>query len=254
MSNKKQIQPDGWEIKDRHYFLTGNKNPLTCTIPSKHTRKHPLLYFNETTGAQEELRYATNMASCFVSEQQGEVTMGHINFTNGVLMVPKELQNLQKMLSIYHPLSGQFFREHDKLAVAQDQLYDIELEIHALNAAQQMDIDQAEAILRVELGSQVTKMGSKEIKRDLLMFAKRNPKLFIDLANDENVILRNFAIRAVELGIITLSPDQRTFLWATNKKKLVTVPFDQNPYSEFAAFLKTDEGLEVYKSIEKKLK
>ena len=180
--------------------------------------------------------------------------MGHITFKDGVLMVKKEYQTLQKLLSIYHPLSGHLFKEHDNVAVAQDELYDLELEIHALNAAQQMDIEQAEAILRVELGSQVNTMASKEIKRDLLLFARKNPQLFIDLANDENVILRNFGIRAVELGIITLSPDQRTFLWASNKKKLVTVPFDQNPYSEFAAFLKTDEGVEVYKSIEKKLK
>lgn len=77
------------------------------------------------------------------------------------------------MLSIYHPLSGHLFKEHDNVAVAQDELYDLELEIHALNAAQQMDIEQAEAILRVELGSQVNTMASKEIKRDLLLFARK---------------------------------------------------------------------------------
>ena len=42
-------------------------------------------------------------------------------------------------------------------------------------------------------------MSSKELKRDLLMFAKRNPALFIELANDENVHLRNVAIRALKL-------------------------------------------------------
>ena len=37
-------------------------------------------------------------------------------------------------------------------------------------------------------------------------------------------------------------------------KNLMTVPFDENPYSAMAAFFKTDEGVEVFKSIEKKLK
>ena len=74
-----------------------------------------------------------------------------------------------------------------------------------------MDIDHAEAILRVEIGSKVTKMSSKELKRDLLLFAKMNPGLFLDLANDENVQLRNFAIQATEAGIIRLSDDQRYF-------------------------------------------
>ena len=123
-----------------------------------------------------------------------------------------------------------------------------------LNIAIQMDVDQAEAILRVEQGSSVTEMSSKELKRDLLLFAKHNPKLFVDLANDENVVLRNFAIRARENGIISLSDDQRTFSWASNGRKLMNVPFDENPYSAMAAWFKTDEGIEVYKSIDKKLK
>ena len=117
-----------------------------------------------------------------------------------------------------------------------------------------VEIDQAEAILRVEIGSKVSEMSSKEIRRDLLLFARNNPSLFIELANDENVQLRNLAIRAVELGIMTLSQDQRTFNWASNNKKLMTIPFDENPYSAMAAFFKTDEGIEVFKSIEKKIK
>jgi hypothetical protein len=97
-------------------------------------------------------------------------------------------------------------------------------------------------------------MSSKEIKRDLLLLARNNPSLFIELANDDNVQLRNIAIRAVEASIIKLSPDNRTFHWGENNRKLMTVPFDENPYSAMAAFFKTDEGIEVFKSIEKKLK
>jgi hypothetical protein len=108
--------------------------------------------------------------------------------------------------------------------------------------------------MRVEVGSEVSKMSTKELKRDLLLFAKANPELFIELSNDENVELRNYGIRATEYGIIKLADDQRTFHWASNGRKLMTVPFDENPYSALAAWFKTDEGLEVYKSIDKKLK
>jgi len=78
--------------------------------------------------------------------------------------------------------------------------------------------------------------------------------LFLELAQDENVELRNFGIRAVEARIISLSSDQRSFSWASNGRKLMNVPFDENPYSALAAWFKTDEGVEVYKSIQKKLK
>ena len=243
-----------WEIKDRTYYLRGAHSPLTYTLASRHTSKYPLLWFDNETGEQKEIRYATNQNSPFVDEQKGEATLGHVMFTNGTLFVPKEKQNLQKLLSLYHPGLNKKYAEFDAVLVAEDELDDLELQIEALNAAVSIDIDQAEAILRVEIGSKVSSMSSKEIKRDLILFARKNPGLFLDLANDENVQLRNFAIKASELGIIKLSQDQRTFMWGTNNAKLMTVPFDENPYSAMAAFFKTDEGVEVFKSVEKKLK
>jgi hypothetical protein len=251
---KVKVEPakPSWEIKDRTYILKGSFTPLTLTLPSRHSARFPLLWFDEETGEQKELRYATNQNSPLVEEQKGESTLGHVMFKNGTLFVPKQKQNLQKLLSIYHPaLNGKYY-EFSKVEKANDDLVYLEMEIEALNAAKSMDIDQAEAILRVEVGSEVSKMTSREIKRDLMMFAKRNPDLFIDLANDENVQLRNFAIKATEAAIIKLSADQRTFVWASNGKKLMTVPFDEHPYSAMAAFFKTDEGLEIFKSIEKK--
>ena len=243
-----------WEIKDRTYLISESEVPLTYTLQGKHTLRYPLLWFNKETGNQEEIRYATNQNSPLVSEQKGQATLGHIMFLNGVLNVPKEKQNLQKLLSIYHPGLNIKYTEFDPTMEAEDDLDYLELEVEAMNAAFDMDIDVAEAIVRVEVGSRVNKMSSKEIKRDLLLMARRNPGLFLELANDDNVPLRNLAIRASESGIIRLSQDQRTFHWGENDRKLMTVPFDENPYSAMAAFFKTDEGIGIFKSIEKKLK
>ncbi len=249
---QKENKTPKWEIKDRIYLLNDRRRPLTYTIQSAHHHRSNLLYFDEELGEQRELRYATNQASPFKDEQKGEATLGHIMFVNGELKVSKQHQNLQKLLSLYHPGLNRKYYEFNPVAIATDELDDIELEVDALVAARSMDIDQMEAILRVEVGSEVSKMKSKEIKRDLMFFAKENPSLFLDLANDENVMLRNFAIQATEAGVIKLLEDQRTFVWASNNKKFMTVPFDEHPYSAMAAFFKTDEGLEIYKSIEKK--
>ena len=250
----KEIEKDTWEIKDRFYHLLNGKSPLTFRLNSKHSSRKPLMYFDEEKGYNRELRYATNMKSPFVDEQTGSATLGHIVFEDGVLMVPKSDVALQKMLSLYHPNRNKLYSEKDDVQEATDDLDYLELEIEALNAAMTMDIDQAEAILRVEQGSSVSKMSSKELKRDLMLFARSNPSLFIELANDENVELRNFGIKAVEANIIILSSDNRNFLWASNNRKIMTVPYDEHPYSALAAFFKTDEGLEIYKNIEKRLK
>tara|TARA_R110001592_G_scaffold5408_4_gene29781 strand:- start:12278 stop:13030 length:753 start_codon:yes stop_codon:yes gene_type:complete len=242
-----------WEIKDRNYYLLNNKSPLTYTLRSKHTRRFPLLHFDEAKGYQRELRYASNQRSVFTDEQDGMSTLEHVVFKDGILHVPKEKQSLQKLLSIYHPDLNKKFSELDRVQNAEDEIDWIEAEFEAISLARQLDLEHCEAILRVEQGSKVSGMSSKEIKRDLLIFAKRSPILFLELANDDNVELRNFSIKAAEAQIIKLSQDQRTFAWASNGKKLMTVPFEENPFSAFGAWLKTDEGIEVYKSIKKKL-
>jgi hypothetical protein len=184
---------------------------------------------------------------------KGDQRLSHIIFRAGALFVPKEETILQKMLSIYHPHKDKVFYEHKPAEVAESQIDVLELEIEALMLAKDLDIDMAEAVMRVELGSRVSKMSSKELKRDLLLYAKNNPELFLELVNDDNVQLRNFGIKATELNIIKLSSDQRHFMWGSNNRKLMTVPFDEHPYSALASWFKTDEGMEVYTNIEKQL-
>ena len=239
---------DTWEIKDRFYLLKGNDKPL-----SKLLKGCDIHWFDEEKGYERELKYCSNQRTCFVDEMVGDQRLEHIIFRNGVLNVPKNKTVLQKLLSLYHPGKDKIFYEHKPAAIAANEIDVLEMEIEALNAAQNLDIDMAEAVMRVEIGSKVSGMSSKELKRDLLLYAKRNPELFLELVNDDNVQLRNFGIKATEMGILKLSSDQRTFSWGSNDRKLMNVPFDEHPYSALAAWFKTDEGMEIYSNIEKRL-
>ena len=242
-----------WEIKDRTYVIKGSNQPPLVSIQAKHNSKKPLLWFDEEKGYNRELRYATNQKSPFVDEQTGYATLGHIYFRNGSLTVPKEKQALQKLLSIYHPKKDSTYTELTPIKDAVEEVDMIELQIEALNLAKSLDIDDLEAVLRVEFGNKVSKMSTKELKRDGLLYARNYPAAFIELANDDNVHLRNIGVKAVENNIIKLSDDNRQFLWS-NGRKLFTVPFEENPYSALAAWFKTDDGMEVLKAIEKKIK
>ncbi len=239
---------DGWEIKDRIYYLTKGSTPLTYSIKSSNIH-----WFDEEKGYERELKYCQNQKTCFVDEMKGEQRLEHIIFRNGMLIVEKEKTVLQKLLSLYHPDRNVIFYEEKPVAAAMNEIAWLEIEIEALNAARNIDIDMAEAIMRVEKGSEVSEMSSKELKRDLLLFARNNPVLFLELAADDNVQLRNFGIKATEMGILKLSSDQRTFSWGSNDRKLMNVPFDEHPYSALAAWFKTDEGMEIYSNIEKRL-
>jgi len=237
-----------WEIKDRMYLLKGGKKPLSRSIKSA-----GVFYFDKEKGYERELKYCQNQRTPFVDEMKGDQRLEHIVFRSGSLFVEKEKTTLQKLLSLYHPHKGILYEEYIPSAIAEEEIDVLEMQVDALMAAKNIDIDMAEAIMRVEKGSNVSKMSSKELRRDLLVFARNNPKLFLELADDENVMLRNFGIKAVESGILRLSSDQRNFLWGSNGRKLMVIPFDEHPYTALAHWFKTDEGMEIYSNIEKRL-
>ena len=249
---KKEVKPqppkNKWELKDRIYYLKGRKKPLSYSIRSSN-----LFWFDEEKGYEREIKYCQNQRTCFVDEMKGEQRLEHIIFRDGVLFVQKEKSTIQKFLSLYHPHRNTLYYEHKPIEVAELQIDRLETEADAIVVARQMDIDLAEAIMRVEKGSEVNKLSSKELKRDLLLFARNNPDLFLELANDDNVQLRNFGIKAVEEGIIKLSNDQRYFMWGSTDRKIMTVPFDEHPYTALAHWFKTDEGMEIYQNIEKRM-
>ena len=95
---KSEPEKDKWEIKDRVYYLTKNKRPLSCSIKAA-----DIYYFDEDLGYERELKYCQNQKTCFVDEMKGDQRLEHIVFRSGALFVPKNKQTLQKLLSLYHP-------------------------------------------------------------------------------------------------------------------------------------------------------
>ena len=246
---RERLKPTNeWEIKDRIYFLKGGKKPLSRSIKAA-----GIYYFDKEKGYERELKYCQNQKTSFVDDMKGDQRLEHIIFRSGSLFVPKEQTVLQKLLSLYHPDRNVMYEEYKPSAIAADEIDILNIQVDALIAARNIDIDMAEAIMRVEKGSDVSNLSSKELKRDLLVFARNNPKLFLELADDENVMLRNFGIKAVESGVLRLSSDQRNFMWGSNGRKLMTIPFDEHPYTALAHWFKTDEGMEIYSNIEKRL-
>ncbi|MDA7991479.1 MAG: hypothetical protein MPJ25_00425 [Pirellulales bacterium] len=246
-TKKTVTAPPKWESKNRAYILKGGKSPLTYFVKSR-----GFIWWDEERGYNRELRYAINQKSLFVDEQDENVRLGHIVFEDGALYVPKTNPLLQQLMSYYHPDAGVKWEEFDPRQETEDEVDTVEMQLEAMNLVQDLEIDHLEAIMRTELGSSVTKLTSKELKRDAFRFAKSNPKLFMEVAGDEDIKLRNLANRAVEAKLITLAENGTVFKFP-NGKKIMTVPFDQHPYAALSQFFKTDDGVALMKSLLKKL-
>lgn len=251
MATRKTAAPK-WEVKDRMYVLKNGSTPVNFILRSKHSNNKPLQYFDGKM--QRAMRYATNQTSVFIDEQIGDVTLPAVIFENGKLFVPKENVLLQEFLSIYHPDAGKVFVEFDGSKIAEEEVKNIDLELDAMMMVREMEIEDLEAVGRVALRTNVSDMSSKEIRRDMLNYARKNPKEFMTIANDENIKLRNLAVRAVEGGILYIQDDNLTVCWNDKKKeKILVAPFGENVYSSLAKFFKTNEGIDVMQAIINKL-
>ena len=244
-----------WEIKDRNYFLRDKTKPLTLTIPSKHTRKHPLLWFDDEQNVNRPLRYAKNQKSPFEDEQDGNAILEPIMFEDGILFVSKTNQVLQQFL-YYHPQRNFVFEEINKEQDAAEELEIVELGLEAQIMAKQLEFEKLISVCRVLLGSGVDKKTSTELKRDILLYAKNNPIDFLDTLNDPMLDLQDDVYKFFDNGFLTFRNQSKDvyFDLPKNKKKLLTVPFGEDPYFIVASHFQSDDGVEIYKLLQRRLK
>jgi hypothetical protein len=243
------------EAKDRTYLLKMNQAPLSYYIAHKDTPRKRLLYYNEGTNTNHPLRYARNSNSPFQDEQDQNAIVEPIVFEDGVLMVPKNNPVLQEFLH-YHPGNGTEFYEFDAERDAQEDVQELFSEIDALLLARDLadkDITTLEAVARLVLHGNVDLMSSAEIKRDMMLFAKRYPQDFMEAASDPMLKINNFAARAFTAGYLTFRGNKDIhYNFKDNKKRLMTVPFGHDHIHALASYLQSDEGLELYKYLEDK--
>lgn len=239
---------------DRIYKLKGDVAPLSYTIPSRNTRRYPLLWFDEQNNLNKPLRYAINQKTPFEDEQDGNAIVEPIIFENGFLRVPKNNPVLQEFL-YYHPLNGRTFVEVDNEKDAAKEVEALSSEVDALVQARQLSIDQLETICRVLFGKDPSRYTTAELKRDVLVYAKKDPKGFINVIEDPMLRLQANVHIFFENKLLTFRNGQKEvwFNTASNKKKMLTVPYGEDPYFSVAEFLRSDEGIDALKMLESNL-
>jgi hypothetical protein len=223
-------------------------------LNSRNTRRAPLLYFDEEKGINRPLRYARNQKSPFEDEQDDNAILEPIVFEDGFLSVPKNNPVLQKFLSL-HPGIGKIYEEVNTEKDASKEVASLDSQLDAEIAAKELEIDMIENIARLLMGSTVDKLTSSELRRDVRLYARQNPIEFLEMIDDPMVRLQGLAKKALDSKILTLRNGDRDvfFNLKNNKKKMITVPFDETATSAIAAFLQSDEGVEIMKMLEKKV-
>jgi len=236
---------------DKTYKLKSNATPISFTLPSRNTTRFPLLYFDEENNVNRPLRYARNQKSPFEDEQDGNFLLEPIIFDDGFLSVPRTNPVLQQFLH-YHPLNGSAFIEVDKTIDAAKEVEMLNFEVDALIEARQLTVEQLEVVSRVMFQKDITNVSTAELRRDVLIYAKREPKSFLEILNDPLLKLQSNVQMFFSNNVLQFRNGQREvwFNTKTNKKKMMGIPFGEDPFETVALYLKSDEGIEVLKFLE----
>jgi len=238
---------------DKVYKLkTGS--PLSYTLASRNHPRYPLMWYDEKNNQNRALRYAVNQKSPFEDQQDGNSILEPIIFEDGFLRVPKQNPVLQEFLH-YHPLNGVIFGEVDKERDASVEVEDLNIEVDALIEARQLSVEQIEMFTRVMFGKDPSTISTAELKRDILVFAKREPIEFLNIINDPELKFQAKVRQFFENKLLALRNNDKEvwFSTATNKKKMMSIPFGDDPYDATAHFLRSDDGIDSLKMLESTL-
>ena len=239
------------------YKLTGRKSPLSYMLSSRHSSRSPLLYFDEEKGINRPMRYARNQKSPFEDEQDGNAILEPIVFEDGMLLVQKENQVLQEFLH-YHPGNGNIFLEVNKEQDAINELEEAESVLQAQIVAKELTTNTQKMIQvsRVLLGNVVDNMTIPELKRDLLIYSKNNPEDFINTINDPMLQLQDDVYQFFKAGFLQKRNNGKEVYYnlPNNKKRLLSVPFGEDPDWIVASYFQSDDGVDVYKILKNRLK
>jgi hypothetical protein len=238
---------------DRLYRLKSG-TPLSYTLASRNHPRFPLMWYDEKNNVNRALRYAVNQKSPFEDEQDGNAILEPIVFEDGLLRVPKTNPVLQQFLH-YHPQNGLVFVEVDREKDASAQVYELNIEVDALLEARQLTIDQLEMLTRVMFGKDPSRVSTAELRRDILVFAKDDPKTFLNMINDPDLKFQAKVRQFFESKLLLMKNNNKE-VWCnttTNKKKMMSIPFGDDPYEATASYLQSDEGLDFLKMLESSL-
>lgn len=221
-------------------------------LNSRNTSSNPLMHWD---GNQNRaLRYAKNQKSPFEDEQDGQLVLEPIIFEDGSLFVPKTNPALQQFL-MYHPGFNKTFSLLDNEKDAKEDIEVLNMEVDALIKAKELSLDMMVTIARVQLGIDVDKTSTPEIKRDVLVYARNYPEDFLMTIQDPSLKVQDTVARCFEETILRMRNKNRDVYinLPKNKSRLMTLPVGEDRNYAVANYLKTDDGLPTLKMLESHL-
>lgn len=215
-------------------------------------KQNNITVFDEETKSVRQLRYSPNEMSVWADEQGENIIREQIAFIQKNILVPYTKPNLQKYLDL-HPDNvangGKVFNLVDTEKKATVELDKEFIMLDAVGMVRDKSIDELLPVA-MYLGID-TNQRNMEIKRELLMQAKSNPKRFIEMFDNPVVKVKSTIISAVDFQI--LRADNDGLKWYDSNRLIVATPAGQDTIDIATRYCLSEKGAMVLEEIENQL-
>jgi len=233
------------------------RKPSMYTIPQGggiwfKLRQTNITVFDEETQAVRQLRYSPNEMSVWADEQSENIIREQIVFRKKIITVPYSKPNLKNYLD-KHPDNvangGAIFHMVDTAKKAE---VEIETEFAVVDAVAMVRDKSIDELLPIALflGVDVNQKNI-EIKRELLVYAKSNPKSFMSMFDNPSVQVRSTIMSGVDFQI--LKNKESGLFWYDSNKLIVSTPAGKDTLDIATRFCLSEKGSMVLEEIERQL-
>ena len=215
-------------------------------------RQKSVLVFDEEAGFNREIRYARGERSIFVDEQSNTARREAIVFRDKNLLVNVNQPELLAYLRA-HPDNkmngGKVFNEVNNQSTAEE---DVENEFLVHDAVSLIRGASLDELLPMVLSYGIdSTMSNMEIKKELLKFAKGNPKNFMELYDSPVVQIKADVLTSIDFQILVAKADG--MYWGDTNALICPTPMGQNSVEVFTRFLMTDRGNAVRDELQRQI-
>ena len=253
MAKKKKSTIYQLSYKNEVPATQGKNYPSSSRIPSIDE------IYCEETNTNRMIRYVMGEQSIFQDEQSSvNPIIGDIVFTNGLLPVQYNQVTLRKYLDACNYNANNPNRIDSKKVLfdvinnefdAEKSLDEMEVQYLAVDTLMKMEAQKMIGYARaLDID---TDRSMYEIKHDMMVMAKNNPKIFMDEISNPMIERKQIIMDAIDEKIIIENKGKRQFIWGDTKDLIFTVPVGINPVDALTEYTMGDEGTPVYSRIKR---
>ena len=211
-----------------------------------------LTVYDKETGQRRSIRYCPGEPSIYTDEQSDQAIREHVIFRDKMLLVRPDQPSLIDFLD-KHPDNqangGGAFQLIDKTIDVEKEVEDEFLVHDAISLIKARPIEE---LLPIAMALKInTNQKDLQLKRALVMYAKKKPQYFIEMFDNPLVHSRTSVMQGLDFQII--SEKGGVIIWSDTGKIVVSVPVGQDAIDTMTRFCLTDKGSSVLNEINRQL-